>query len=147
LKKIEAAHETICQIHEDRLGNGAEPDVAMLAQFKVSDYILLNAEFLAEQSSAQETAELEGKDVFSDDEDGGGKGKGKRKGKGKAQGSQRGQITKRQVQGSLVAQLAIAYMNRSQHYHEAGLCDLSQHESWMPGHQGVSFQNGWCFDG
>jgi hypothetical protein len=139
LKRLEAAHVIVCQIHEDEVGTGAEEDLSTLAQFLVSDYATMNEEFISEHFAAHEKAVLEGKDAYSDDDEGGGKRKGKGKGKAKGEETRRGQTATRKVHGTLVGQLAVAFLNRSQHYHESGLCDQAQHASWMPGYQGVSF--------
>ena len=98
-------------------------------QFMVSDFIDMKNTLAAKQSENLEELGALSKDT---------KGKGTSKG---MKAASRADMRARTVQGNIYAQLALAFMNRSDHYHHADLFDVKVHQSWMPGYQGVSDEN------
>jgi len=132
LNTIAARHEEICELHAEIAEEEEVPDSATLDQFMVSEYIQMKEEVGEQQGK--------GGDDFV------------KKKKGKTDGekgttrrvstalstSARSQTQSRIVQGNLPMQLALAFMNRSDHYHHADLCSVKVHQSWQPSYQGVS---------
>jgi hypothetical protein len=132
LDTIAARHEEICELHAE-IGDEELPDAASLDQFMVSEYIRMK-EVVGEQQTKG------GNDFVT-------KGKGKGDGETGTRkaststavtASGRSQTHARIVQGNLPMQLALAFMNRSDHYHHAELFNIKVHQSWQPGYQGVS---------
>ena len=132
LNTIAARHEEICELHAEIAKEEEVPDSATLDQFMVSEYIQMKEEVGEQQAK--------GGDDFVKKK----KGKTDRE-KGTTwwvlsalSTSARSQTQSRIVQGNLPMQLALAFMNRSDHYHHADLCSVKVHQSWQPLYQGVS---------
>ena len=101
-----------------------------LQQFELKDFVEMKKELAATQSA------LAGEDLTV-------KGKEKeKKGKKASVASGKALMRMRMVQGHLTAQLALAFMNRSHHYHHGEIFDIKTLHSWMPAYQGVSCENG-----
>lgn len=118
-------HEEVHESHAEASESEEMEESASLIQFTVHDFVKMKDE-LAEKQAARGEKTTEGK------------GKGKMK---PAQRTVREEARVRTVQGNIFAQVALAFMNRSDHYHHAELFNIKAHQSWMPGHQGVSATN------
>jgi len=120
---ISEKHEEVQESHAEA-AEDVNVDSFHLSQFMVEDFIQMKNELAAEQVTRGEVV-------------GGEKTADKAKGKAAGQGA-RAEARVRTIQGNIFAQLALAFMNRSDHYHHAHLFDIKLHQVWMPAYQGVS---------
>jgi myo-inositol-1-phosphate synthase len=112
LQIIAEKHEEIQESHAEAQEHEKADDTDELDHFKVSGFIEMKEELEERQPKHME--------------------EGSRTKRG------RGELRSRMVQGNMFAQLGLAFMNRSDHYHRADLYDIKVHQSWMPAYQGVS---------
>ena len=128
LHAIAAKHESICTKHALDADEEVEFESSLaLEQFSVRDFNDMKVDLADKQKGDDVTVEE--------------KTEGSRKVKktaSKSTGWGKAGMRMRKVQGHLYAQLALAFMNRSNHYHHSDLFDAKTHESWMPAYQGVS---------
>lgn len=135
LNTIAVRHEEICELHAEMAEEEDLPDPACLDQFMVSEYVQMKEEVGDQQVKSGDSFVKKGKS----------KGDGEKGGQSPSTAlstSARSQTQTRIVQGNLPMQLALAFMNRSDHYHHAELFSVKAHQSWQPGYQGVSGNNG-----
>jgi len=123
LEVIAEKHAEVCEQHAEDAEEDEELNPSKMSQFMLSDFIEMKTQVDETQSTAGEEGAMK-------------KGKGKATDKG--EGGVRAENRARVVQGNLFAQLALAFINRTHHYHHADLFDVKTHQSWMPGYQGVS---------
>jgi len=128
LRTIAQKHEAICAKHTLDADEEHEfKDSLALEQLGVHDFKRMKKELADMQKGDDVTVEV--------------KAQGSKKGKKTASKSAvwgKAGMKMRKVQGHLYAQLALAFMNRSNHYHHSDLFEAKTHESWMPAYQGVS---------
>jgi hypothetical protein len=133
LETIGESHETICAKHALDEEEGEFESALELEQFGLREFIAMK-KALAETQKGDDTI------VASKDE---GSKKGKKLAVKTAVWAKAG-VRGRKVQGHLYTQLAVAFMNRSNHYHHAELFEAKTQETWMPAYQGVSCGVEWC---
>lgn len=122
----------MCEVHaQEAKGEGAVESEG-LDHFMVSEFIKMKEDLAEKQVARGETlSSAKGKETSKE-------GATKSKRTMKSEGtSVREEGRLRTVQGNLFCQLAIAFMNRSDHYHHAELIDVKTHQAWMPAFQGV----------
>jgi hypothetical protein len=133
LQLISEKHAEVCESHVEAAESEEIDDSQQLDQFMVSDFIKMKDDLAEKQVAQGESVGITKATGASKEE-----GMSKKARTTKANGmSVRAENRARMVQGNLFSQLAIAFMNRSDHYHHAELIDVKMHQTWMPGFQGV----------
>lgn len=135
LQQIERKHEAVCTNHQENVDSMQGIDSLSLDQFMLTDFIRMMEKVGIDQAARGEAlgATPEDSDVVAS---------GKGKGKARAEPSKKAASKARAVQGNLWAQMALAFMNRSHHYHHADLFEMKTMASWMPAYQGVRVSRG-----
>src|SRR6266852_5995252 len=131
LNTIGARHEEICELHAEIAEEEELPDSARLDQFMVTEYVRMKNEVTEQQLAHGDDFVTKGKSKGDGET-------GVRKASTVLATSAQSQRQTWIVQGNLLMQLALAFMNRSDHYHHAELFNIKVNQSRMPGYQGIS---------